>query len=80
MDGKTAAIQWPHDGCPYVWGPRTSPTAIGFLVYSLTRNDIPGPGLIERWYVGTARSIGNVRSQKSEAGHGLLGKLPLRAT
>jgi hypothetical protein len=59
-------------------GPRTSPAAIGFLVYSLTRNDIPGPGLIERWYVGTVRSIGNVRSQKSEAG--LHGKLPLRAT
>ena len=45
MDGKTAAIQWPHDGVLTFGGQK--PATIGLLVFYLTRNDTPGPGLIE---------------------------------
>ena len=76
MDGKTAAIQWPHDGCPYVWGAENQQQ----LVFSFTLSQGTLYQGLDSLHGSTSglRDLSETRSQESEAG--LHGKLPLRAT
>lgn len=39
-DGRTAAIQWLHDGYPYVWGGSREPATIWFSRFSLSQGTI----------------------------------------